>query len=460
MRAAFRESMIRVAVGITACGAWSAQAAEPAMIPMRDEVRLATDIYRPTADKDPLPVILVRTPYGRNSSRGYGRGFANHGYVVAIQDVRGTGDSEGEFELWINEGNDGYDVVEWLAAQPWSNGRVGMVGSSYGAWVQLAAATERPPHLVTIVPKVTMGDPFFHHVRPFGMFHTRQNLQAVAMFEKIVYGLDDASFAARWEEHHDHLPVIDLDTLVLGRSSPMWREHARHDVYEDYWRPSSILDKLESLDLPAFLQSGWFDFAGIGTKSVYRSLSRSRNDHVKLIIGPWTHRLKGSSRVGGPDFENTAEVDLDELTLRWFDHWLKGAKNGILDEPMVQLFAVGANRWLEGNDYPLPGTEFRRLYLSPSTTPAGVNRMHRLQWTEPREESEFETYVYDPSDPTPSMYFGARHFVRRGHRQRARISSSTRQNPWSNRSSSLGPFPPRCTRRHPPKTQTGWSTGA
>ncbi len=128
-------------------------------IPMRDGIKLATELYFPENSEGPWPVILLRTAYSSKSQKSYGEFFSSHGFVVAIQDVRGQFKSGGDFELWNNEKHDGYDAVEWIANQEWSSGKIGMVGGSYNGWVQLAAAAENPPHLVTVIPVVTMGDP-------------------------------------------------------------------------------------------------------------------------------------------------------------------------------------------------------------------------------------------------------------------------------------------------------------
>jgi putative CocE/NonD family hydrolase len=395
-------------VFLSQCHAGENHGKKTLMVPMRDGIELATDLYFPEEGAGPWPAVLVRTSYDKTAEKKYSGYFSRSGYVVAVQDVRGMFDSEGEFELWVNEREDGYDAVEWLAAQEWCTGKVGMIGGSYGGWVQLAAAVEKPPHLVTIVPKVTMADPFFNDVYPYGMFHLTQHLQALAIFESLGSRKGSGlSLDPDWKSQLDHLPAIDLDEKALGGRNKYWRRHIEHNTRDSYWERSSFLEKLESLDIPVFIQGGWFDFGGIGTKLSYLHLKASKNKHVKLIIGPWSHRLEGTGQVGGHNFGEQAEVDLLELSLGWFDFWLKGKDNGIVEEPLVQIFATGQNRWLKANTYPLPKTIFLRFYL---TSEQGANTLDgdgRLQLSKPSSDSQSDSYVYDPGHPTPSLWFDA-----------------------------------------------------
>jgi len=380
-----------------------------AMIPMRDGIKLATDLYFPEQGDGPYPVVLVRTAYSKKAEGRYGRYFAKRDYIVAIQDIRGTSDSEGDFELWANERQDGYDMVEWLAKQEWCTGKIGMIGGSYGGWVQLAAAAEKPPHLVTIIPKVTMADPFFNHVYPFGMFHLTQHLQVISLFEsKYIRGRSGPTLPAGWPSRLDFLPVIDLDKELFGEENERWRRHLQHGTCDDYWNRSNILEELKEMDLPVFLQGGWFDFGGIGTKLSYLGLKESRNKYIKLIIGPWSHRLEGTGQVGGHDFGEEAEVDLMRLARKWFDYWLKGIDNGIFEEPLVQIFATGQNCWLAADTYPLPKTTLLKFYLTSEKEANTLGGDGKLRLEETSSGSNFDTYVYDPGDPTPSLWFDAR----------------------------------------------------
>ncbi|MFC1628701.1 CocE/NonD family hydrolase [Gemmatimonadota bacterium] len=395
--------------GITECEAQgdSRYSASAVMIPMRDGVELATWLFTPTDGNGPWPVILTRTPYGRSTARAYGPRYAAEGYVVAIQDVRGQYDSEGEFVLWLDDRADGYDSVEWLAAQEWSTGKVGMLGGSHLGYTNMAAAVAKPPHLVTFISIMTQGDPFHIHVRPHGMFPLQQHFLVLNLFSfdyaatpRIPMLPDD------WVPRLSHLPVIDLDGDILGVELPMWRDHVTHSTFDDYWEPTGVHEGLEGLDIPAMFIGGWFDFGGAATLHSWRHLQQSGSP-ARLLIGPWTHQEPGVDRMGGMYMGSEASVDLDALYLRWFDHHLKGRDTGMMDEPPVEVFAIGKNRWLKCDEYPLPETEWMPFYLSSETganTSKGDGRLSR-QLTD--SGGEFDTYICDPGDPTPSLWFGA-----------------------------------------------------
>jgi len=332
--------------------------------PMRDGTGLATDLWFPNGGDGPWPVILVRTPYSRENQKGYGRYFSSHNYVVAIQDVRGQYGSEGTFDLWNNEKQDGYDAIEWLAVQEWSKGKVGMVGGSYAAYVQLAAAVERPPHLLTIIPLVTMADPGLNHVYPNGILHLTQHLQAISLFE-VNYGKGGSKYRLKpgWQSQLNKLPVIDFDIMLFGEKNQQWRDHLSHKPADSYWNSSNILADLEKTDIPVFLIGGWYDFGGIGTKESYLHLSKSKNPNIKLLLGPWSHQNLGKSNLGPYDFGESARVNIFNKELEWFDFWLKNIKNDITSDSLVYIFAVGPNEWIESNAYPLPQSEILQLFL-------------------------------------------------------------------------------------------------
>jgi putative CocE/NonD family hydrolase len=375
---------------------------------MRDGVRLSTDLYFPEGTSEPWPVILVRTPYKKERYAEYASMFTSHGYVVAVQDVRGRFGSEGQWVPFVHEGPDGYDAVEWLAAREWSTGKVGMLGSSYDGVVQYAAAVEKPPHLVTIVPNLALADMFTHFPYESGVFWLQSLIWA-----DIVESEATADTSGRameeirdkdWLTLLDHLPVVDIDKRVFGREISYYREWIEHDTNDSYWAQGSSLEKLRDLHLPVFLQSGWFDEASIGTKHAYLALRESRSEHIKLIIGPWGHTPFAESHYRGEFMGKAAQIDLVALRVRWFDHWLKGVDTGILDEPLVQLYATGSDRWLYADTYPLPQTEPMALYLSSEKgalpQDSGGHLYRELGW----DSTEFDAYIYDPGEPTPSPF--------------------------------------------------------
>jgi putative CocE/NonD family hydrolase len=373
---------------------------------MRDGVRLATDIYRPVA-AGTLPVILVRTPYKKEMSEIVGRFYARRGYAFAVQDCRGRFSSGGTWNPFFNEPNDGYDTIEWLAAQPWSNGKVGMFGGSYLGWVQWWAAKEAPPHLAVIIPNVSPPDPFFNIPYEYGVFFMEGAIWwADVLEENATADLSGTAMTKIGEKKYAkllrHLPVIDLDKTVLGAKNSYWREWIKHPNNDEYWARASFLNDLAGFDAPVYHQSGWFDGDGIGSKLNYLAMARFGHRNQKLVLGPWGH-TETATRLGPQerDFGPNATVDMFRSYLRWLDRWLKGIDNGIDREPLVSLFVMNTNKWLTGPLYPLPETKFTKLYLGSDGAANTSKGNGRIVREAPPTGAPFDSYVYDPGDPTP-----------------------------------------------------------
>jgi putative CocE/NonD family hydrolase len=397
------------------------------MMPLRDGVKLATDLYFPEGPDGKLPCILIRTPYKKESSELDGKFYASRGYVVAIQDVRGRYASEGEWEPFVNEGQDGYDAIEWLAKQSWSNGKVGMVGGSYLGWVQFLAAAQKPPHLVTIIPNVVPPDPFYNIPYEYGSFFILASLWWAEMVEKEAasditmkkfFEVSDRDYA----KDLDHLPVIDLDLRIFGKKNSYWRKWVEHNRNDSYWERANYLDKLKDLDIPVFLQSGWLDGDTIGSKLAYLRLKESKNKHIKLILGPWGHSDLAIS-FSGKDLGEEGTIDLPTLYLRWFGYWLKGIESKILEEPLVQLYTINSKKWLKAETYPLPQTKFTKMYLSSTQGANTLQGDGKLSWELPEGTKQYDTYTYDPGDPTPAWQFRAV----KGGKKRYEEITNTRQ---------------------------------
>jgi uncharacterized protein len=338
-------------------------------VKMRDGVELAVDVYRPV-DAGRYPTIVVRTPYKKQLNELQGRYFARRGYAYAVQDVRGRAASGGDWVPFVNEKRDGHDTIEWAANQPWSTGKVGMIGGSYLGCAQYLAAVEKPPHLVTIIPNVAPPDPFYNVPYEHGAF-----FMMAALWWADVVARDAAADVSgallqqvadkKYNKLLAGLPVIDLDEVVLGGKNQHWREWIAHSTSDAYWAGASYLDDLPRIDLPVFIQSGWFDGDGIGSKLAYARLAAHARKPVKLVLGPWGHTDQAARTLGDRDFGPEAlAIDLSREYLRWFDRWLKGIDNGIDRGPLVSVFAMGSNRWLRGNRYPLEGTVLENWYLS------------------------------------------------------------------------------------------------
>ncbi len=378
-------------------------------VPMRDGLSLATDIYRPDAGGR-FPVVLVRTPYKKEMNELQAKFFARRGYVYAVQDCRGRFSSPGEWEPFVNEAADGYDTVEWLAAQPWSSGKVGMIGASYLGWVQWWAAKDRPPHLTTIIPNVSPPDPHYNIPYEYGVFFLLGSIWWADVLEsEATADLSGKTFADVMDKRYAlllrHLPVVDIDKKMLGRENRYWRKWIEHPDNDEYWAPANFLGHLEDVDIPVFHQSGWFDGDGIGSKLNYMKMASHGHPYQKLVLGPWGHTDQATRRYGDTDFGEEAILDLQKEYVRWLDRWLKGADNGIDEEPLVSLFVMGSNKWLHGDDYPLEGTRMTKYYLSSGGHANTSNGDGLLGPETPSGDSPPDRYRYDPGDPTPSPTF-------------------------------------------------------
>jgi putative CocE/NonD family hydrolase len=378
-------------------------------VPMRDGVHLSTDVYRPAKDGK-YPAILVRTPYKKEMSELTGRFYARRGYAVAVQDCRGRFGSEGTWEPFVHEPKDGHDAVEWVAAQPWCTGKVGMIGGSYLGWVQWWAASERPPHLVTIIPNVAPPDPFYNIPYEYGVFFLWGAIWWADVLESAATAdLSGAAMAKIGKKKYHQilraLPVIDLDKTVLGKENPYWRKWIENPVNNAYWEQANFLDRLDKVRIPVFHQSGWFDGDGIGSKLNYARMAAAGHPYQKLTLGPWGHTDVAMRTHGDRDFGPEALRDLPRDYLRWLDYWLKGIDNGIAKEPLVSIFVMGANRWLHGPTYPLPETRFEKWYLASggkANTSKGDGKLLRSL---PTDGAATDQYTYNPADPTPSPDF-------------------------------------------------------
>jgi putative CocE/NonD family hydrolase len=378
---------------------------ETVMIPMRDGVKLATDIYFPIGEDSRWPVILIRTSYDKKAAAMEAGYFAMRGYVVAVQDCRGLFESEGTWEPFVNEPDDGYDTVEWLGTQPWSSGKVGMTGLSYLAWVQLWAAVRKPPHLVTVTPSCSPADPFMTNPYTSGVFML-PTIDLIQIFNGSAAGtLTPIAMREILYKNHEevlnHLPVVDLDEVVVGKRDPIWRKWIQHNSFDAYWDRTALSGKLKELEIPVLLQTGWFDL-GVGSSwLIYRELMESQSKFVKLVVGPWGHTNRSLSKWEDYDFGPEAATDLQRLFVRWFDYWLKGIDNGIVDEPSVDVFVMFSNHWLRGDTYPLQGTTDTKLFLSSGGKANTSKGDGQLVFSQVTDGAAFDRYTYDPGDPTP-----------------------------------------------------------
>jgi putative CocE/NonD family hydrolase len=380
-------------------------------IPMRDGRKLSADIYFPAADGK-FPVVLTRTPHKKETMEMKARFYARRGYVCVVQDTRGrfgsllSSPEDGDWEPFIHEAKDGYDTVEWLAAQPWSTGKVGLIGASFAGMFQWYAASARPPHLTTMIPQVSPPEPFYNVPYENGPLFLRGSIWVADLMQSNAIGDPTGAMLAKLNAKNygkllRSLPVVDLDKVTMGKENPYWRDWVQHSPGDPFWNSTLFLDQMKNSKLPIYHESGWFDGDGIGTKLNYLRMKQNGDDRQKMVIGPWGHTDFAQRMVGDRDFGVNAMVDLQRSYLRWFDYWLKGVDNGIMKEPLVNLFVMGSNKWLSGDSYPLERTQFQKWYLSSgghANTSLGDGKLSlALPSAAPSDK-----YHYDPGDPTPS----------------------------------------------------------
>ncbi len=386
---------------------------------MRDGVRLSVDVFQPKAEGK-FPAILIITPYGNNP--GYqtrGSWFAKRGYVVAVADSRGRYDSEGEWDPFDpKHKTDGYDLVEWLAAQPWCDGKVGMMGLSYMGWTQWWTATQAPPSLRAIVPEVAPPDQFYNLPYQNGVLQGVMLDWAGAMAGRVgqiigpgPYG----GFASGERRLHDYmqLPYLKLNEIRGALDSPWFEKWIRGNTASDpYWRGIAYQtpESYAKVAVPSLAVSGWFDGDANGSPLNYLAMKKygATPDarQPRLLIGPWPHIFNKSSKVGAFDYGPGAVIDWDGYVCRWFDHWLKGRDNGVMNDAPVHVFVMGRNQWSAEQDWPLPQTRWTKYFLH-SGGHANSNRGDGVLSTSPpgaAEDAASDAYTYDPAKPTLSDF--------------------------------------------------------
>ena len=329
------------------------------MVPMRDGVRLAADVYLPEKE-GPVPVVLVRTPYGKsNDAEPYYR-FVQRGFGVVIQDVRGREDSEGEWMPMYYEVEDGDDTLNWIAAQPWSNGDAAMTGGSYLGYVQWAAAASGNPHLKAMLSSVCSGSPFVDVPRRGGCFNSGMLAWAFAVSGQRM----DAEKMVRddWDEVLNIRPLEDLAPKALGYDVPFLRKWISHMDCDELWQRGSWKNRFGTRRVPALIMSGWFDDNGMGTTEALDLYADY--DEKKVILGPWMHSGNANYDIHGFALGNNAlRYDMDLICFAWLEHHVNGVDNGIEKTPKVEYYTMGSNEWKSADNWPVPGTKELVLYL-------------------------------------------------------------------------------------------------
>ena len=399
--------------------------AKDVMVRMRDGVRLATDIYFPAQDGAQLagkfPAILERTPYYKDASIAYLFPFVRHGYVVVCQDTRGRYGSEGVWHMMTDDVNDGYDTAQWLVHQPWSDGGFGMIGTSYVGGTQHAMAESNPPGLKALIPVDAVANAGYFGMRNGGAFELRffnwifamtaPNGSREARDPVTRSALEEAAKHVR--EYLAELPLRKGTTpLKLAPEYEDWLVFAMsHGENDSYWKQPGfgVVDQTSRYaDVPVYLIGGWYDSWALQTTMNYMALARAKHGPVKIILGPWIHGEHMHHSHGETDFGPQAAIDSAAFHERWYDHWLKGADNGVEREAPVRIFVMGGGSerktaeglhlhggvWRDEQEWPLERTRWTPYYLLAEGA---------LSTEKPPESESSSSYDFDPRNPVPTI---------------------------------------------------------
>lgn len=393
-------TLLAVSALVIAAAAGPAPAAEPAAagadlpvqveenvrIPMTDGVTLAAKVFRPKVEGKRFPALMLLRYWQTGEQEA--NFFAPRGYACVLVDCRGRGKSEGKWEMYVNDPKDGFDAQTWIGKQPWCDGGIGMFGQSYNAFTQTMTAPLANPHLKCIFPvegqQTNFGHVYNDGVMQLNMVFTA-GLYTTGPTAVLPHKPIDDPFFRR-------LPLVKVcDEFPDAYWVREWFEHPRFD---DHWKRYGVYGKYDKVKVPAFFATGWYDnlvHEGFKNFKGFREQggSKEAREGTKIRVGPTVH--------GG------AYGQFD-LALRWYDFWLKGKANGIDKEAPVQIYVMGADRWRNEQQWPLPQTKFTDFYLASGGKANTLNGDGSLAaGGEPAKESPPDTYVYDPEDPVYTL---------------------------------------------------------
>ncbi|MBS4175575.1 CocE/NonD family hydrolase [Bacillus sp. FJAT-49736] len=373
------------------------------LIPMRDGVKLATDVFLPEGMEkgQKVPTVLVRSCYDRNRKKESLIKWVNKGYAVVSQDVRGRADSEGELVPFYYERDDGYDTIDWIISQEWSDGNVGMWGASYLGYVVVAAATSGHPNLKAVVDEVNVGSPFVDTVRRGGTVCSWP-LLSWTLAQSVGTRTDFDIFAGLTvsvEEAVDARPIKKIPQKIIGRESGPWTLWSQHPEYDDFWKNCTFSERGSNVKAPMFVISGWYDGDSPGVSETWRMLTDHDVPNRKIWLGPWEHNPNRARDFQGVSFSNDSVVyDYDVKILQWFDRFLKNIPNGIDEEPRATYYLVGENKWKTSADWTPSEATVTNFYLGSNGYANSSNGNGALQ-READEISPNDSFIYNPDEP-------------------------------------------------------------
>jgi putative CocE/NonD family hydrolase len=403
-------------------------------VTMRDNTVLRADVYRPIAAGQ-FPVLLERTPYNKDTIAEFGVTAATRGYVVIVQDVRGRYTSEGDWYPFKYESSDGYDTVEWAAALPYSNGKVGMFGGSYVGATQLLAAIVHPPHLAGLCAYVTASnyhdgwtyqggafEQWFNESWTSGLAQDTLNraVKRITNATEIVQTLPLTSFplfngpvfsAQLFNAPVSNAPALSNSSDLTEALAPYFLDWIAHPSYDDYWKRWSIEEHYPDINVPVLNIAAWYDiFQGgslrnyVGLKARAGSEAARRGQRLLIVVGG--HAGQGR-KIGEVDFGPAlSEFSENETVLLWYDHLLKGISNEFAKQKPVRIFVMGSNVWRVEDDWPLARARNTKYYLHSSGRANSVRGDGTLSTAIPNsgtlDHYAYDHYVYDPADPVPT----------------------------------------------------------
>jgi putative CocE/NonD family hydrolase len=367
-------------------------------VPMRDGIKLAANVYLPNTEGR-FPVILMRTPYGKpQASWDEAKRYTAAGYAMVVQDCRGRGNSQGVWDPFRYDVEDGYDTQEWVGRQAWCNGRIGTAGGSYVGWTQWASAPNASKYLTAMVPIVPFGDVYRDIAYPGGAFQ----LALLFGWGAGVGGINLEP--SKLNSAYKFMPLDRWDEQ-FNKEVNYLNDWIQHATYDDYWRRRGIRDQYESISVPILNIGGWYDiFSKTTLDLVDQVRERSKDRMVRrnqyVVIGPWGHGV-GGRKVGEIDFGESARMDIGSLQFKWFEYWLKDQETDVENWPAYYLFVMGENRWRGENEWPLARTRFVEYYLHSQGNANSRQGDGELSTEQPGNEPP-DQFTYDPANPVPT----------------------------------------------------------
>lgn len=391
-------------------------------IPMRDGIHLSANIYSPEGSKESYPVILIYTPYVNDEAVERGMYFAKEGYVFITLDLRGRGNSEGQYRPFEKDGIDGYDAIQWITQQPWCNGKIGMMGGSYRGMVQWMTLKNRPKALKTIVPTAAVG-PGIDFPKNGGIFSNYSlewlNFTGGKSINNKLFSNNSFWGNKTKKKFTEFIPFKDWDTLALGKRNPVFQTWISHPDFDSYWQDFyPTPQEYQSFDIPILTITGYYDSDQLGAMTYYEQHMKYANPNGKLnhylIIGPWSHAgtRNPETKLGGLTFGNNSKLDMNKLHLDWFNWALKNEEKPEFLENRVSYYRMDQNEWNYTGELENISNDTITYYLSSAQSDAKLLIHPGHLSTQKPSISDVDTIINDPLDieDTPS-YQGSDYFM-------------------------------------------------